>query len=38
MYRMGAMTAWFLRRLNLVKSKFFSQPNLLADRRIIGEY
>jgi lipid-A-disaccharide synthase len=27
-----------LRRLNLVKSKFFSQPNLLADRRVVGEY
>jgi lipid-A-disaccharide synthase len=22
----------------LVKSKFFSQPNLLADRRLVGEY
>ena len=37
-YRLGAMTAWILRRLNLVKSRFFSQPNLLADRRIVGEY
>lgn len=37
-YRLGAMTAWILRRLNLVKSKFFSQPNLLADRRVVGEY
>jgi lipid-A-disaccharide synthase len=27
-----------LTRLNLVKSKFFSQPNLLADRRVVGEY
>ena len=25
-------------RLNLVKSKFFAQPNLLADRRVVGEY
>jgi lipid A disaccharide synthetase len=24
--------------LNLVKSKFFAQPNLLADRRVVGEY
>ena len=32
------MTAWMLRRLNLVKSKFFAQPNLLADRRVVGEY
>jgi lipid-A-disaccharide synthase len=32
------MTVWVLRRLNLVKSKFFAQPNLLADRRVVGEY
>jgi lipid-A-disaccharide synthase len=32
------MTAWILRRMNLVKSKFFAQPNLLADRRVVGEY
>jgi lipid-A-disaccharide synthase len=37
-YRLGAMTAWLLRRLNLVKAKYFSQPNLLADRRVVGEY
>ncbi len=37
-YRLGAMTAWMLRRLNLVKSRFFAQPNLLADRRVVGEY
>jgi lipid-A-disaccharide synthase len=37
-YRLGALTAWALVRLNLVKSKFFAQPNLLADRRIVGEY
>ncbi len=37
-YRLGAMTAWVLRRLNLVKTRFFSQPNLLADRRVVGEY
>jgi len=37
-YRLGAMTAWILRRLNIVKSKFFAQPNLLADRRVVGEY
>jgi lipid-A-disaccharide synthase len=37
-YRLGAMTAWVLRRLNLVKVKFFAQPNLLADRRVVGEY
>jgi lipid-A-disaccharide synthase len=37
-YRLGAMSAWILRRLKLVKSKFFAQPNLLADRRVVGEY
>jgi len=37
-YRLGAMTAWILRRLNLVKVKFFAQPNLLADRRVVSEY
>jgi lipid-A-disaccharide synthase len=37
-YRLGAMTAWILRRLKLVKTKFFAQPNLLADRRVVGEY
>jgi lipid-A-disaccharide synthase len=37
-YRLGAITAWMLTRLNLVKSKFFAQPNLLADRRVVGEY
>jgi lipid-A-disaccharide synthase len=37
-YRLGAMTAFILRRLKLVKSKFFAQPNLLADRRVVGEY
>jgi lipid-A-disaccharide synthase len=37
-YRLGAMTAWILRKLNLVKVKFFAQPNLLADRRVVGEY
>jgi lipid-A-disaccharide synthase len=37
-YRLGRLTAWMLLRLNLVKSKFFAQPNLLADRRVVGEY
>jgi lipid-A-disaccharide synthase len=37
-YRTGPVTAWALKRLNLVKSKFFAQPNLLADRRVVGEY
>ncbi|MFI4891241.1 MAG: lipid-A-disaccharide synthase [Steroidobacterales bacterium] len=37
-YRLGALTAWVLRRMKLVKSRFFAQPNLLADRRVVGEY
>jgi lipid-A-disaccharide synthase len=37
-YRLGFLTAWLLMRFNLVKSKFFAQPNLLADRRVVGEY
>jgi lipid-A-disaccharide synthase len=37
-YRLGALTGWMLTHFNLVKTKFFSQPNLLADRRVVGEY
>ncbi len=37
-YRTGAITAFALKHLKLVKSKFFAQPNLLADRRVVGEY
>lgn len=37
-YRLGALTAWVLRGLNVVKAPFFAQPNLLAERRIVGEY
>jgi lipid-A-disaccharide synthase len=37
-YRLGTLTAWLLTHFNLVKSKFFAQPNLLADRRVVGEY
>jgi lipid-A-disaccharide synthase len=37
-YRLGALTGWLITRLKLVKSKFFAQPNLLADQRIVGEY
>jgi lipid-A-disaccharide synthase len=37
-YRLGAFTAWMLTHFNLVRSKFFAQPNLLADRRVVGEY
>ncbi len=37
-YRLGALSAWAITRMNLIKSKFFAQPNLLADRRVVGEY
>jgi lipid-A-disaccharide synthase len=37
-YRLSALTAWLVRRLHLVRIKFFAQPNLLADRRVVGEY
>jgi lipid-A-disaccharide synthase len=37
-YRLGAMTAWILKHMNLVKAKYFAQPNLLANRRVVGEY
>ena len=37
-YRLGALTGWLITRLNLVKARFFAQPNLLADRRVVGEY
>ena len=37
-YRMSALTAWLLRRLRLVKVPFFSQPNLLAGRRLVPEF
>ncbi|MGO9935008.1 MAG: lipid-A-disaccharide synthase [Steroidobacteraceae bacterium] len=37
-YRLGRLSAAVLTRLNLVKAKFFAQPNLLADRRVVGEY
>jgi lipid-A-disaccharide synthase len=37
-YRLGKITGWLLTGLKLVKSKYFAQPNLLADRRVVGEY
>ena len=36
-YRLGGLTAWLLRTLNLMKAPFFSQPNLLAGERIVPE-
>ncbi len=37
-YRLGAITAFLLRRLGLVKVPYFSQPNLLLGRRFVPEF
>ena len=37
-YRFAAMTAFVLRKLGLVKTVFFSQPNLLIGRRLVPEF
>ena len=34
-YRLGALTAWVLSRLGMVKVKYFAQPNLLAERAVV---
>jgi lipid-A-disaccharide synthase len=36
-YRFGALTAFLLRRLRLVKVPYFSQPNLLVGRTLVPE-
>jgi lipid-A-disaccharide synthase len=36
-YRLGAITAFLLRRLGMVKVPYFSQPNLLVGRRLVPE-
>lgn len=36
-YRLGAATAFLLRRFRLVRTEFFAQPNLLAGRRLVPE-
>lgn len=36
-YRLGAVTAFLLRRLGLVKVRHFSQPNLLAGEELVPE-
>lgn len=36
-YRLGALTAFLLRRLQLVKVPYFSQPNLLVGRPLVPE-
>ena len=37
-YKLGALTAFLLRRLGLVKVKHFSQPNLLAGKELVPEF
>lgn len=37
-YRLGVITALLLRALGLVKVPYFSQPNLLAGRRLVPEF
>jgi lipid-A-disaccharide synthase len=37
-YRLGAITAFLLRRMGLVKVPYFSQPNLLLGRRRVPEF
>ncbi|HXA92097.1 MAG TPA: lipid-A-disaccharide synthase [Steroidobacteraceae bacterium] len=37
-YRFAALTAFVLRRLEMVKVRYFAQPNLLAGRRLVPEF
>jgi len=37
-YRVAPLTGWLLRGMKLVKTEFFSQPNLLAGRRLVPEF
>jgi len=37
-YRVAPLTGWLLRDLKLVKTEWFSQPNLLAGRALVPEY
>jgi lipid-A-disaccharide synthase len=37
-YRFGAVTAFVVRALGLVKVRFFSQPNILVGRRLVPEF
>jgi lipid-A-disaccharide synthase len=37
-YRVASLTAWLVRNLKLVKTEFFSQPNLLAGRQLVPEF
>ena len=37
-YRVAPFTSWLLRSMKLVKTEFFSQPNLLAGRALVPEF
>ena len=37
-YRVAPLTSWLLRDLGLVKTRYFAQPNLLADRDLVPEF
>jgi lipid-A-disaccharide synthase len=37
-YSVAPLTGWLLRRFNLVKTRHFSQPNLLAGRELVPEF
>ena len=37
-YKLGAITAFLLRRLGIIKVKHFSQPNLLAGTELVPEF
>ncbi|HSQ68919.1 MAG TPA: lipid-A-disaccharide synthase, partial [Steroidobacteraceae bacterium] len=37
-YRVAPLTGWLLRELKLVKTDYFSQPNLLAGRQLVPEF
>src|SRR5262249_5703895 len=37
-YRVSALTAFVLKTLGVVKVRYFSQPNLLAGRRLVPEF
>jgi lipid-A-disaccharide synthase len=37
-YSVAPLTGWLLRRFKLVKTRHFSQPNLLAGRELVPEF
>jgi lipid-A-disaccharide synthase len=37
-YRLAPLTSWLLREMKLVKTEFFSHPNLLAGRQLVPEF